>query len=147
MNERPATRKNVVRAADNPLRDFAANLFSTNRTEAVFNGVQTDWSNPTAKYDVEVWLYVNTRDHMAAYGDESKQLPPVINFTEAENTELTRLREQIGTYMKEALVAFATGNKDIERDWDAFKADLTRMNYTRYTQIYQTAYDRQYGKK
>jgi putative aldouronate transport system substrate-binding protein len=146
MNERPATRKLVVRPDNSVLLDHAQNIFPGNRTEAVFNGVQTDWSDPLAKFDIEVTLLLNTRP-LVPYGDDSKQLPRIINFTVAENAELTPLREQIRTYTGENMVAFAVGNKDIERDWEAFKADLTRMNYARYTQIYQTAYDRQYGKK
>jgi putative aldouronate transport system substrate-binding protein len=99
------------------------------------------------QYDAEPWLFINTRDHMEPYSDQSKQLPLVINFTEAENNELAILSEQIDTYMKEAMVAFATGTRDINREWDSFKADLSRMNYARYIQLYQTGYDRQYGKK
>jgi putative aldouronate transport system substrate-binding protein len=147
INGKPALVKTVVQPAGVNFLDYAAVIFAGNVTADYRLGTQMDWSSPVAKYDGEVWLYNNTRDYYAPYGDDTKQIPLVVSFTEAENNELTQLKEQISTYVKEAMAAFFTGNKDIERDWESFKADLNRMNYTRYTQIYQTAYDRQYGKK
>jgi putative aldouronate transport system substrate-binding protein len=147
INGKPALVNVPRRDIDNPHLDSASNLLTMNSTADLRLGQVLDTSDPMAQYDVEPWLYTNTRDHMEPYSDQSKQLPLIINFTETENNELRIISEQINTYMKEAMVAFATGNRDISREWDSFKADLTRMNYARYVQLYQTAYDRQYGKK
>ncbi|MDR3148028.1 MAG: extracellular solute-binding protein [Treponema sp.] len=147
INGKPAIYDTPRRGLENPLMDFADNVLNLNNTADVRLGQVLNTSDPMAQYDAEPWLYINTRDHMEPYADQSKQLPLVINFTEAENTELAILFEQLETYMKEAMVAFATGIRDINRDWDSFKADLARINYSRYIQLYQTAYDRQYGRR
>jgi putative aldouronate transport system substrate-binding protein len=146
INGKPALVDVPQRGSDNPFMDTASNLLTMNSTADLRLGQVLDTSDPMAQYDSEPWLYTNTRDHMAPYADQSKQLPQVINFTEAENNELITISEQINTYMKEAMVAFATGTRDISREWDSFKADLARMNYSRYIQLYQTAYNRQYGR-
>jgi putative aldouronate transport system substrate-binding protein len=147
INGKPAIYDVPRRGLENTFMDHADNVLNLNNTTDMRLGQVLDTSDPIAQYDAEPWLFTNTRDYMEPYADQSKQLPLVINFTEAENTELAILFEQIDTYMKETMVAFATGTRDINRDWNSFKADLTRINYARYIQLYQTAYDRQYGKK
>jgi putative aldouronate transport system substrate-binding protein len=147
INGKPALVSIPRRGIDNPLMDTTTVLLTMNNTSDLRLGQELDTSDPMAQYDAEPWLYTNTRDHMAPYSDQSKQVPLVINFTEAENAELGIISEQIDTYMKEAMVAFAAGTRDISREWDSFKADLTHMNYARYIQLYQTAYDRQYGRR
>jgi putative aldouronate transport system substrate-binding protein len=42
-------------------------------------------------------------------------------------------------------VAFITGNKNLDRDWDSYVAEFRRLGLSQYLQIKQTAYDRQYG--
>jgi putative aldouronate transport system substrate-binding protein len=47
----------------------------------------------------------------------------------------------------ENIVAFVTGNKNLDRDWASYIAEYQRLDLPRYLELKQTAYDRQYGKK
>jgi putative aldouronate transport system substrate-binding protein len=63
----------------------------------------------------------------------------------ADAQEANRLRTTINDYIKENLALMITGNKDSNKDWDAYVKGLDNLNLARYLQIYQKAYDT--GKK
>ena len=43
--------------------------------------------------------------------------------------------------MKSAIVAFITGQKDIDAEWDAYLADLEKLGLSDYIAAYQKTYD------
>jgi putative aldouronate transport system substrate-binding protein len=124
------------------------NVFLGNRYSDLRLGEQADWSNPATEFEQEPKLYRETMEKYYPYRPpEGKVLPLVLHHTVQESTEVARLQEQINTYTQENLVAFITGNKNLDRDWAAYVAEFQRLELPRYLQIKQTAYDRQYGKK
>ncbi|MCL2834681.1 MAG: extracellular solute-binding protein [Treponema sp.] len=126
----------------------ARNVFLGNRYSDLRLGQQTDWSSPSAQYDQEPKLYMETMDKYYPYRPaEGSYLPLIITHTIAESSEIARLSDQINTYTAENLVAFVTGNKNLDRDWDSYVAEFQRLDLARYLQLKQTAYDRQYGSK
>jgi hypothetical protein len=55
----------------------------------------------------------------------------------AEAQEANRLRTTINDYIKENLALMITGNKDLNKDWDAYVKGLDNLNLARYMQIYK----------
>jgi putative aldouronate transport system substrate-binding protein len=49
--------------------------------------------------------------------------------------------------VNESLALFVVGDRDIERDWDAYRRELDVMGLGRYLEISQSGYDRAIGKK
>ncbi|MCL2834248.1 MAG: extracellular solute-binding protein [Treponema sp.] len=124
------------------------NVFMGNRYSDLRLGEQANWSNPATAFDQEPRLYQETMDKYYPYRPaEGTYVPLVLNQTATESGEVSRLTEQINTYVQENLVAFITGNKSLDRDWAAYTAEFQRLDLQRYLALKQTAYDRQYGKK
>lgn len=65
-----------------------------------------------------------------------------LKYTEDETEELTLIKNAVDTYVAECITAFATGNMDIDRDWEGFLEELKGMEVDRYTEIMQDSYDR-----
>ncbi|GHT74671.1 ABC transporter substrate-binding protein [Spirochaetia bacterium] len=123
-------------------------MFLGNRYADFRLGEQTDWSDPLTPYSVEPKLYRETQDKYYPYRpQEGQSLPLVLHHTAQENSDVSRLSEQINSYVMENILAFVTGNKNLDRDWASYTAEFRRLNLDRYLQLKQTAYDRQYGKK
>jgi putative aldouronate transport system substrate-binding protein len=57
------------------------------------------------------------------------------------STALTNQAQPITDAMKSAIVAFITGQKDIDKDWAAYLADLDKLGLKDYIAAYQKAYD------
>ncbi|GHT74667.1 ABC transporter substrate-binding protein [Spirochaetia bacterium] len=147
INQKPALYK-VLTSPSDESPYWAPNIFLGNRSSDFRLGQQMDWSNPLAKYDQEPKLYRETLEKYYPYRPkEGQYLPLVLHHTAQENSDLARLSEQINTYTLENIMAFITGNKNLDRDWDSYTAEFRRLNLDRYLQFKQTAYDRQYGKK
>jgi len=67
-------------------------------------------------------------------------------FTLVEAEELRDLRNSINTYVAESMALFSVGDRNIDRDWDAYIRELDRMGLARYLQLSQNGYDRALGK-
>jgi putative aldouronate transport system substrate-binding protein len=68
-------------------------------------------------------------------------------FTLQEAEELRDLRNTINTYVGESMALFSVGDKNIEREWDAYIRELDVMGLRRYLELSQSGYDRAIGKK
>ena len=51
------------------------------------------------------------------------------------------LKTTITDYVNEMLVAFVTGSKNIDTDWDAYMSQLKTLGVERYMQIIQETYN------
>ena len=80
------------------------------------------------------------------------KIPPVENrvektiFTYQEMMEISDIQNAINTYVNENLALFVTGQRSIERDWDAYVREFERLNLRRYLQIMQSGYERAIGR-
>lgn len=63
-------------------------------------------------------------------------------YTEEEVEELSMIQIAIDDYVRECITAFATGNMDVENDWDRYINELKSMDVERYLEIVQNGYDR-----
>ncbi|HML45593.1 MAG TPA: hypothetical protein PKE04_02440, partial [Clostridia bacterium] len=121
------------------------NVFISDRYSELRLGQMTDFSDPAALNEQEPKLYRETAEKYAPYAADDKVVPSNLYFTDAENQEYARLKEQINTYARENLVAFLTGNKNIDTDWNSYVAEFGRLDLSRYLEYVQTAYNRQYN--
>lgn len=63
-------------------------------------------------------------------------------MTVEENTEYSAIMTDIRTYISESTIKFIIGDLSIDKDWDAFVANVKQMDIDDAIAIAQTAYDR-----
>ena len=68
-------------------------------------------------------------------------------FTFQEMEAIADLKNNINTYVNENLAFFITGQRSIDRDWDAYVRELERIGLQRYIQLQQSGYERAIGRK
>ena len=91
---------------------------------------------------LETLLYQVTHDYKPYTSDE-KMIPP-IKFTAEENEEMSIIKTNVASTIKQNMVAFFNGTKTVEADYDAFLSDLEAQGLGKLVEMYQTAYDAQY---
>ena len=91
---------------------------------------------------LETLLYQVTHDY-EPYKDDAKILPP-IKFTDDENEEMSLLKANLSNTIKENMIAFFNGTKTVEKDYDAFLAELDAQGLGRLVEMYQNSYNTQY---
>ena len=57
-------------------------------------------------------------------------------------SELGTLKTNLDSYVSQGELAFITGTKNIDTDWDAWVQGLDGIGMKRYLQLNQQAYDR-----
>jgi len=149
INREPALWKQLAytseSATGNPY--WAPNNFLGNRYSELRLGEQADWDNPNTQFEQEPKLYMETLTKFYPFAPTDAEMFPLnMNYTIEETNELGRLWTQIRTYVNENIVAFVTGNKNLDRDWDAYVGEFGRLGLSRLLEIRQTAYDRQYAR-
>lgn len=72
----------------------------------------------------------------------TKDILPLMRFTEEEQSEASIISTDIGNYVKEMKAKWITGESDVNADWEAYKEQLKKMGVDRYLEIYSQAYDR-----
>lgn len=66
---------------------------------------------------------------------------PSVFLTEEEQAEVTRLKSDLDTYVKQMEAKFVTGQEPLA-NWDAYAGQLKKMGSDKIAGIYQAAYDR-----
>ncbi|QGR00195.1 extracellular solute-binding protein [Paenibacillus psychroresistens] len=76
-------------------------------------------------------------------GHEPKELFPLwaVWVDPADADESTMLQTNIKNYIEQGELQFITGNKDLNKDWDAYVKGLDNLKLSRYLEIMQKAYD------
>ena len=91
---------------------------------------------------LETLLYQVTHEYKP-YTTDEKIIPP-LKFTEDENEEMSIIKQNVATTIKQNMIAFFNGTKTVEADYDAFLADLEAQGLGTLVEFYQNAYDAQY---
>jgi putative aldouronate transport system substrate-binding protein len=73
--------------------------------------------------------------------DKSSWMPPILHTVE-EAKELATIQSTINDYVLQQQALWITGKSDIDKDWEAYKAQLKAMNLDRLIEIKQAAVDR-----
>jgi putative aldouronate transport system substrate-binding protein len=110
--------------------------------------LRESWAVPQDPYaddGYEHRLYVETVKNYQ--GKEPKQLFPLDIFIGLDDVnEAAQLRVQINDYIESNMVQFITGDKDIDKEWNAYINGFRGLRSNRYLEIYQKAYDDFYKK-
>lgn len=94
---------------------------------------------------LEVVLYEQTKANYEPYARDIADVIPPLAFTTAQAAEVTELRLGINDYVAQLTAEFVLGRQDLAAGWDNFVATLEALGINRMVEIYQTAYDAQYG--
>ena len=94
---------------------------------------------------LEVVLLEETRVAYEPYARAIEDLIPPLAFTTAQAAEVTELRLAIYDYVAQMTAEFVLGRQDLDAGWDNFVATLEGLGINRMAEIYQEAYDAQYG--
>ncbi|WP_020620319.1 extracellular solute-binding protein [Paenibacillus daejeonensis] len=80
-------------------------------------------------------------------GHEPEELFPLwsIWIAQEEVDEASILQTNIKSYIEQNALQFITGNKSLEKDWDAYVKGLQDLQIDRYLEILQKAYDASFG--
>lgn len=78
----------------------------------------------------------------ARYNLHPEEMPIKIIFTEEETDQVGEIEATLRTYVDEAMVRFALGDLDVEKDWDAYLAELEAMGLNQYIEVSQNAFNR-----
>jgi putative aldouronate transport system substrate-binding protein len=147
INGEPALyiQKQLTDDALNKLNSRMDNIMLANRTSDFRLAEKANYTDPETQWQVEPRLYNTTADYYVPYAADEK-LVPVLAFTEEEDRDRALYQTQINDHVKESIVMFLTGNKDLDQDWDTYVRELENLNLKEYLNILQTAYDRQYNE-
>ena len=88
----------------------------------------------------QVILYRSSLAYQEVSQSLESVLPPLY-YPDETVDEMSLLKTTINDYVNEMLVAFVTGAKDVDADWDAFQQQLNLLGLERYLQIVQETYD------
>ncbi len=94
---------------------------------------------------LEVVLYEETKVAYEPYARAIEDLIPPLALTTAQAAEVTELRLAITDYVAQMTAEFVLGRQDIDAGWDGFVATLESLGINRMAEIYQAAYEAQYG--
>jgi putative aldouronate transport system substrate-binding protein len=101
------------------------------------NGILTMATN--SPYDYMSTIYKVLPDQLKYAAKD-----PVLRFTynEQEQEVINELHSTILSYVRESFARFATGDLNIDRDWDSYVTEFDNMGLTEVIAASQSAYDR-----
>lgn len=95
---------------------------------------------------LEKLLYDASEQLYAPYGENGDiQELDELKLTDAEATDVAVIGVEIEKIIEESSVAFMTGAKDVEADWDSYKESLDKAGLKDLLEIYKVAYERSLG--
>lgn len=99
---------------------------------------------------LEKLLFIETRDKMEPYGQGEGApyaVTPTLKLTADEATELQVVSKEIADHIKVNQTAFIRGELDINDDavWQDYLDGFEAVQLPRFLEVYQAAFDRQFG--
>ena len=79
-------------------------------------------------------------------GKGPEEVCTLILYDEDQTAEIADIQITLTTYVKESIARFATGDLDLDKDWDSYLQELENIGLSKYIEISQAAYDRMLGK-
>lgn len=106
--------------------------------------IDVDW---TTAEGLEALLYYSSKEKMAPYEQNPKVMDvlPKLKLTDEETSKIQTIGVEVEKYIAESRVAFITGTRDLDKDWDTYLKELDNMGLQTLLEVYQVAYDRQMG--
>lgn len=102
--------------------------------------------DPYAPEGLEKLLFDASRDLYEPYaGTSDIQLLDTLKLTDEETTDISVIAVEVEKIIEESSVAFMTGAKDIDAEWDSYVESLDNAGLQELLAVYQAAYDRSLG--
>ncbi len=96
---------------------------------------------------LEKLLFDATKEKMEPFAQKGDlDILPTLKLTDEESTKIQTIGVEVQNYIEENKVAFITGSKSFEKDWDSYVKGFDNIGLPTLLEVYQTAYDRQMGK-
>ena len=70
------------------------------------------------------------------------RLPLQVSYNEQEQDVMNEFHSTILSYVRESFARFATGDLNLDRDWDSYIAEFDKMGLKEVIAATQSAYDR-----
>ncbi len=96
------------------------------------------------KKNMEAYQYKIVTENIKPYAVAS-QVPPLI-YTKEEVKDFNTMAATIKEHVNTNIARFATGARDVDKEWDKFQKELKDLGIDKYLKLIQDAYDRQYKK-
>ena len=95
---------------------------------------------------IEELLLQETKNNYEPYPqpEGNYDILPAIKLTAEESTEIQTISVELEKYAEEMRVAFISGTKDIDAEWDDYIKGLEKLQLSKYIEVYNNAYTRQY---
>lgn len=74
------------------------------------------------------------------YAADVEQIPPFFLSTD-DSATISQIFTPLQDYVKTSIVEFITGKKNVDKDWNAYLAGLSKLQYEEYVRLNQAAYD------
>jgi putative aldouronate transport system substrate-binding protein len=74
------------------------------------------------------------------YAADVEQIPPFF-LSADDSAKIAQIFTPLQDYVKTAIVEFITGKNNVDADWDAYIAGLSKLQYEEYVRLNQSAYD------
>ena len=144
INGEPAMYHVLIPWNEGEPQDYCVLQFTTSFRDAAYRLGEPSDPNVDlySSAGLETLLYQVTHTYEPFTSDE-KILPP-IKFTSDESDEMSIIKQNVASTIKQNMVAFFNGSKTVENDYDQFLADLEAQGLSKLVEYYQTAYDAQY---
>lgn len=142
INGKPALYQRIPWTSDQVQNYQLGNQMLANRTQDFRNGEAVNANDQLSIETGEPRRYNDTKTYYEPYRSD-EMLPPLM-YTEDEANERAMIQTGLTDYIKESMVGFMVGNKDLDKDWDSYVKEFDSLNLARILEITQTAYDRQY---
>lgn len=97
--------------------------------------------DPLAEDGYGTRLHQETKNNYEPYAT-TENYPSGIFISLEDSSEAAQLKTTISDYIETNLAQFVTGDKDFEKDWDAYLKGFEGLQLDRYLEIYQESYDR-----
>lgn len=100
--------------------------------------------DPYSPAGLEKLLFDASKNLYEPYANNTKLLNlSELKLTDEESTAVSTMAVELEKLIEENSVAFITGSKDIDAEWDSYKDAMNKAGLEEILKTYQTAYDRQ----
>lgn len=96
------------------------------------------------KEALEKYLYDITMEKSVPYAQKegTYDVLPKLHMTEDEKEQISVPLVETSSYIIENTIAFVTGKKDIDKEWDSYVKEFDNIGLPTILEVYQAAYDR-----
>jgi len=89
---------------------------------------------------------MSQRNIMKRHAHPEKQISLPFRFLSSGQEQMATLTTEFARYARQSMVKFVVGAMDLDKEWNAYIANLDKLGLQKILDMNQKAYTRQYGK-